>query len=156
MLDDLETGPERDAAAAAAIALDNWLAIARPIETITARIETTLSERHSICLSAYEVMAHLAGKRGWTHLSEVCRAIARSQPRISRLVAQMQHEGLVDRDRVDGDGRAVQLNLTRKGRRVYFAASETLVSTLEQVSRENTSIARLLDSRNAFPAPERG
>ncbi|NYH52899.1 MULTISPECIES: hypothetical protein [Nocardiopsis] len=57
--------------------------------------------------------------------------------------------GLVDRARVDGDGRAFQLRLTRKGRRVYFAASATLVEVFEQVTRENTLVTRLLATRTA-------
>ena len=141
------TESELGTAAAADRTLSAWLGISRPVEAITARLETNLSERHSICLSAYEVMSHLAGKRGWIPLSEVCGAIARSQPRISRLVTQMQQEGLVDRARVDGDGRAFQLHLTRKGRRVYFAASETLVDTFDQAAREDTLLDQLLAAR---------
>jgi DNA-binding MarR family transcriptional regulator len=148
---DTDTESDLGTAVAANRTLDAWLSIARPVEATTARIESALSDRHAICLSAYEIMKHLAGKRGWTPLSEVCKEIARSQPRISRLVTQMQKEGLVDRTRVDGDGRAFQLHLTRKGRRVYFAASETLVETFDQAARENPLFDQLLAVRTGWP-----
>ena len=92
-------------------------------------------------------MKQLAGKHGWTPLSEVCKEIARSRPRVSRLVTQMQNEGLVDRTRVDGDGRALRLHLTRKGRRVYFAASETLVEAFDQAARDNPLFDQFLAVR---------
>ncbi|MDT0329870.1 MarR family winged helix-turn-helix transcriptional regulator [Nocardiopsis lambiniae] len=145
--DDRDTESVIGNAVAAGRALDAWLGVARPIEAATADIETALGDRHSICLSAYEIMTHLAGNRGWTPLSQVCKAIDRSQPRISRLVTQMQNEGLVDRGRVDGDGRAFQLKLTRKGRRVHFAASSTLVEVFERIHREDPVVARLLAAR---------
>lgn len=141
--DDLDTESDIGAAAAAERALEGWLGVARPVEAVNTELETALSDRHSICVSAYEIMAHLAGNRGWTPLSAVCKAVDRSQPRISRLVTQMQNEGLVERTRVDGDGRAFQLRLTRKGRRVYFAASATLVEAFERIRRERPLVSRL-------------
>jgi DNA-binding MarR family transcriptional regulator len=126
------------------LALDAWLSVARPVETVSARIEAELGERHSICLSAYEIMTHLVTHPGWTPLSDVCRAVARSQPRISRLVTQMQDRGLVERARVAGDGRAFQIQLTPEGGRVYTEASKTLIGTLEEATGEHTPLAGLL------------
>ncbi|GHC73680.1 hypothetical protein GCM10007079_07840 [Nocardiopsis terrae] len=130
--------------AAAHRALEAWLGIARPVEAVSARVEAKLGEQHSLCLSAYEIMAHLIGHPGWTPLSEVCRAVGRSQPRISRLVTQMQDQGLVDRERVAGDGRAFQLRLTDEGHRVHSRASTTLARTLEEATREHPPLAELL------------
>lgn len=139
-------------------ALDAWLSITRPLEAASTHLESALGRHHGICLSAYEVMNHLAARHGWTPMSDVCQAIARSQPRISRLVAQMQEEGLVERARLDGDGRAYRLLLTRKGRRVYRAASDTLIELLGQVSREDTPVGRHLGAKiaHSVAAPKVG
>ncbi|MDE3723975.1 MarR family transcriptional regulator [Nocardiopsis sp. N85] len=134
---------------AAGRALDSWLGIARPVEAIGAALESALGEHHAICLTAYEIMRLLSDDGGWTPLAEVCRAVDRSQPRISRLVTQMQDEGLVDRARVDGDGRAFRIRLTPRGREVHAAASVTLVEVLDRAAREDSPVTRLLGARTA-------
>lgn len=141
--EEVESGDTADGRSA----LEAWLEIVRPVETVTNRLETALSEKYSICVSAYEIMSCLVSSRGWTPLSEICRAVGRSQPRISRLVTQMQDADLVDRERVEGDGRAFQIRLTRKGRRVFHAASDVVSEVLHEASNEDTPIARLLAAR---------
>ncbi|WP_050668828.1 MarR family winged helix-turn-helix transcriptional regulator [Luteipulveratus halotolerans] len=134
-------------------ALEAWLAVSRPVEEATARIETALSQAHSICLTAYEISDFLAGRHGWTPLSQVCHAVGRSQPRISRLVTQMMDEGLLKRVRDEADGRAFQLRLTRKGRRVYAASSGTLAQLLAQIAAEGTPLSAQL--AGVLPAGDR-
>lgn len=131
-------------------ALEAWLAVARPVEEATVRIETALSQRHSICLTAYEISDFLAGRHSWIPLSQVCQAVGRSQPRISRLVMQMLEEGLVERIRDEADGRAFRLRLTRKGRRVYAASSLTLAEVMSQVAAEETPLGAQLAASMPF------
>lgn len=125
-------------------ALDRWLAISRPVEKISGRLEAALSQRHGVSLSGYEVLSRLVARRGWTSMSEICEVIELSQPRLSRLVAQLCDGGLVEREQVDGDGRAFQVRLTRKGRRVYGASSESVVELLEQAAASPGPVAALL------------
>lgn len=121
--------------------LSSWFQIARPVEDVTARLEATLSQRHGICLSAFEVMSSLSAHRGWKLLSQVCGEVSRSQPRISRLVTQMEGRGLVNRTKVPGDGRATQLRLTSEGDDVFAAAGDTLVEILRGVTADEGPLA---------------
>jgi DNA-binding MarR family transcriptional regulator len=52
-------------------------------------------------------------------LREVAEASAMDSPTASRQVVQLEQEGLVERRTAEGDARAVELRLTRKGRTVY-------------------------------------
>lgn len=128
-------------------ALAAWLSVVRPIEAAQQRIETSLNEKHALCLTAYEVMECLSEQRGWTPMSTVCTSVGRSQPRLSRLVMQMEERGLVDRAKVDGDKRAFQINLTRKGRRTFQAASSTVASSLIQIAAQQDVAGAALRER---------
>lgn len=125
-------------------ALESWLAIARPVAAITQRLETALTQRHAISLGGYEVLAMLASRRGWTPMLDICESVELSQPRLSRLVAQIAEDGLVEREKMEHDGRAFQVRLTRKGRRVHGAAEETLLEVLARESEATGPVPKLL------------
>ncbi len=131
-----EIGTPAEGRESASVALTAWLAVARPIEEAQQRIESGLGDRHALCLTAYEVMKCLAEQQGWTPMSVVCATVGRSQPRISRLVTQMEDRGLVDRSKVAGDKRAFQLKLTREGAHVLEDASLTLSESLAHIAAQ--------------------
>lgn len=113
-------------------ALSRWKSIARPIEQLNARLEDELSTRHGLCVSAYEVLYILSTREERTPLTEVVKNVDRSQPRVSRLVTQLEERGLVDRH-PDPDGRKRQLGLTPEGHRALQAASTTISIVFEDV-----------------------
>lgn len=131
----------------ASAALAAWLAVARPVEMAQQRIESALGDRHGLCLTAYEVMECLSARQGWTPMSVVCATVGRSQPRISRLVSQMEARGLVDRSKMAGDKRAFQLNLTREGGRVLEDASATLLENLADIAAQQDAAGAALRER---------
>lgn len=118
----------------AAAALAAWRAVSHPFEVAQHDIEATLGDRHSLCLTAYEVMQCLSARQGGTPLSVVCETVERSQPRISRLVTQMEDRGLVGRSKSPDDRRAFQISLTAEGRLMFGEASDTLAECLGQIS----------------------
>lgn len=134
-------------AGGASAALEAWLAVARPIEAAQQRIESALGDRHALCLTAYEVMECLTTQPGWTAMSVVCATVGRSQPRLSRLVAQMEDRGLVDREKVPGDKRAFQIRLTSEGEVVFQAASGTLAEALAHIAAQEDSAGAALRDR---------
>jgi DNA-binding MarR family transcriptional regulator len=68
--------------------------------------------------AGYAVLRSLADG-GTLSLREVAAASAMDSPTASRQVVQLEQEGLVERRTAEGDARAVELTLTRKGRTVY-------------------------------------
>lgn len=125
-------------------ALESWLAISRPVTAVERRLEAALAQRHAISLSGYEVLSMLASRRGWTPMLDICESVELSQPRLSRLVAQIAEGGLVEREKMENDGRAFQIRLTRKGRRVHGAAAETVAEVLVAASTAPGPVAALL------------
>lgn len=111
-------------------ALSRWRAILRPMEQVNARIEAELSSHHNLCISGYEILHFLASRRGKTPLTQVCQHVDRSQPRISRLITQLEERGMVERYRADTDARAFQVAITRKGRRILQNSSATIIGIL--------------------------
>lgn len=155
VVDDIDSHDDQDQAVSqAAGILAAWLTIARPITTSHQQIETALNERHALCLTAYEVMACLNDRHGWTPMSAVCKTVDRSQPRLSRLVKQMEDRGLVDRAQLAGDKRAFQLNLTRKGRRTYRSAATTVLESLQSIETRDDYSGQALRRRHSLTADE--
>src|SRR5262245_50290472 len=66
-------------------------------------------------------------------LSELASAEQVTLPTMSRLVAAMEREGLVRRERDPGDGRAVRLQATAKGRRITERGRESRLALLESL-----------------------
>jgi DNA-binding MarR family transcriptional regulator len=66
-------------------------------------------------------------------LSELASAEQVTLPTMSKLVAAMEREGLVRRERDPGDGRAVRLHATAKGRRLIERGRERRLALLESL-----------------------
>jgi DNA-binding MarR family transcriptional regulator len=80
-------------------------------------------------LSALSVLV-FAGRKTVSELAALERV---KVPTMSRLVAAMEDEGMVRRERHGSDARAVVLHATTKGRRVLDRARELRLSVLEEL-----------------------
>jgi DNA-binding MarR family transcriptional regulator len=88
-------------------------------------------------------------------LSELASAEQVTLPTMSKLVAAMEREGLVRRERDPGDGRAVRLHATAKGRRVIERGRERRLALLESLLHDASAreveivrqAAEIVDSR---------
>lgn len=130
-----------------AATLAAWRAVSHPFEVAQHDIESTLGDRHSLCLTACEVMQCLSARQGGTPLSVVCETVERSQPRISRLVTQMEERGLVKRSKSPDDKRAFQISLTAEGRLTFGEASDTLAECLRQISERRNVAGEAFSER---------
>ncbi|MFG2049475.1 MarR family winged helix-turn-helix transcriptional regulator [Micromonospora sp. NPDC048935] len=104
----------------------NWLSLVRLCNDLTQTIERELAREHQMCASAYELMAVLAFVRGWTRLVDLTAQVSRSQSQVSRLVAQMEAAGAVERTAAPEDGRGSQVRLTDSGRELFAKATVTI------------------------------
>jgi DNA-binding MarR family transcriptional regulator len=103
-----------------------WLEMMRACNRLTQSIERELAREHRLCVSAYELMSALVPATGWTRLVELTERVSRSQPQVSRLVAQMEAAGVLQRTASPDDGRGTQVRLTEAGRDLYAAATATI------------------------------
>lgn len=103
-----------------------WLEMMRACNRLTQSIERELAREHRLCVSAYELMSALVPATGWTRLVELTERVSRSQPQVSRLVAQMEAAGVLQRTASPDDGRGTQVRLTEAGRDLYAAATDRM------------------------------
>lgn len=97
-------------------------------------LSTTLENAHGLSLHAFEVLLHLAAfsPDGSLRLAQLADQAPLSQSRVSRLVAQLDAQGLVARASAPDDARAVDVTITDAGLALFHKAQETHLADLNQ------------------------
>lgn len=81
--------------------------------------------RHGLCASDFEVLDVLADRRNATgggcsyRVQEISERVHLSQSALSRLIARLEKDGLVERALCPEDRRGVRVALTTKGRSLH-------------------------------------
>jgi DNA-binding MarR family transcriptional regulator len=111
-----------------------FLGLVRAGETLARGLDAELERDHGISLRAHEVLLVLAlfAPGGRLRMAELNGLTPLSQSRVSRLVAELEARGLVERSRADGDGRGVQVSITAQGIEKFRAAQDTHMAGLER------------------------
>jgi DNA-binding MarR family transcriptional regulator len=100
------------------------------------RLDQDLEEAGKVPLNTYDILVQLAEHGGRLRLRDLVERVVLSQPGLSRKVARLEDEGLVERERDPTDGRGILVRLTRAGRAALRTASVVHISGVE---REFTS-----------------
>lgn len=104
--------------------VDQW----RDILALHARTQCELDRalhRHGLCASDFEVLDVLADARRATgsdcsyRVQEISERVHLSQSALSRLIARLEKDGLVERGMCSEDRRGVRVALTTKGRTLH-------------------------------------
>ena len=89
-------------------------------------MEGDLIAEHRLTLGAYEVLESLDEHvDGGLRMTELADAVLLSRSGVTRLVDRLERLGLVDRVRVNSDGRGVRAQITERGRQRLHRASST-------------------------------
>jgi DNA-binding MarR family transcriptional regulator len=112
-----------------------FLGLVRAGETIAHELSAELEKAHGISLRAFEVLLFLAvfAPEGHLRLTELIERTPLSQSRVSRLVAELDDRGLVERLPADADRRGVLVSITRHGVDTFRAAQDTHLAGLERL-----------------------
>ncbi|CAL9367548.1 MarR family winged helix-turn-helix transcriptional regulator [Streptomyces sp. enrichment culture] len=97
--------------------VDQW----RDILALHARTQCELDRAlgpHGLCASDFEVLDVLAAG-GAYRVQEISEQVHLSQSALSRLIARLEKDGLVERGLCPEDRRGVRVALTRKGRALH-------------------------------------
>ena len=97
------------------------------------RLGHELEDAGKIPLSTYDVLAQLAESGGRLRLRDLVDRVVLSQPGLSRKVARLAEEGLVDRVPDPTDGRGVLVKLTRSGRAALRSAAVVHITGVERL-----------------------
>ncbi len=111
-----------------------FLGLVRAGETLDRALDAELSARHSLTLRAFEVLLFLAvfSARGSMRMSDLIAQAPLSQSRVSRLVAELEARGLVERRGVADDARAWEVTITPLGLKTFRAAQDTHLDQLDR------------------------
>lgn len=103
------------------------------------RLGHELEEAGKIPLSTYDVLAQLAESGGRLRLRDLVDRVVLSQPGLSRKVARLEEEGLVERLPDPTDGRGVVVKLTRTGRGALRSAAVVHIAGVERAFTDRIS-----------------
>ncbi|HZM68219.1 MAG TPA: MarR family transcriptional regulator [Nakamurella sp.] len=124
-----------------------WTALLHAQARIINRLAGDLDAAGMIPLGTYDVLVQLSENRGRLRLKDLVHRVVLSQPGLSRKVARLEDEGLVERLADPTDGRGVIVHITRAGRSALRRASGLHIPGIE---REFTS--RITDQEAAVLA----
>jgi DNA-binding MarR family transcriptional regulator len=103
-----------------------WKGLMARHAAVSCALGAALNHSHGIGVHEFEVLENLAAAEdGKRRIQELADAVALSQSALSRLVARLEREGLVERCICDVDRRGIYANLTDAGRERHTQALPT-------------------------------
>jgi DNA-binding MarR family transcriptional regulator len=105
---------------------ETWLRIVQVHDRITARVDSALHRQHGLSMTGFEVLRRIAESPDQrATMGEVAEAVGLSRPGVTSTVNRLVAEGLVLRERGDGDRRLLHARLTEAGRARVAEAART-------------------------------
>lgn len=122
-----------------------WAGLLRVHAALVPLLDQELQSAHGLPLTWYDVLLELnaaAGRR--LTMSELGEAAVVSRSRVSRVVAELEKAGLVERMANPGDGRSAFAKITQAGRARLRAAAPTYLAAIDRhfTSRMTATEAR--------------
>ena len=105
---------------------ETWLRIEQVHDRITHRVDSALHTLHGLSLTGFEALRRIAESPGeQASMGEVAEAVGLSRPGVTSTINRLVADGLVLRERGDGDRRLLHARLTAAGRERVLAAART-------------------------------
>src|SRR4051812_47077082 len=105
---------------------ETWLRIVQVHDRITPRVASALHRQHGLSLTGFEALRRIADAPGErATMGELAEALGLSRPGVTSTVNRLVADGLVLRERGDGDRRLLHARLTPAGRGRVTAAAGT-------------------------------
>lgn len=103
-------------------------------DRLARELDRELQHNHGLALRAFEVLLFLAvfSQNGRLRMSELADNCPLSQSRVSRLVAELESRGLVERATAPDDARGVVVSITDQGRERFRQAQDTHLQGLRE------------------------
>src|SRR5438105_758581 len=95
--------------------LEAWDSFLRAHATLMRRLEVDLAQATGLALADFDVLAQLARAGGELRMTDLASRVLVSRSGMTRRVARLVEEGLVQRANADADGRGVVVTLTDAG-----------------------------------------
>jgi DNA-binding MarR family transcriptional regulator len=103
-----------------------WQALLHAHHQVTRKLDAELREEHRLPLGAYDVLLRLArAPEQRLRMTELAEKVLLSPSGLTRVVDRLVADGLVRRDRFQGDARVTMARLTSRGRQRLRRAART-------------------------------
>ena len=103
-----------------------WQALLHAHHQVTRTLDAELRAEHGLPLNAYDVLLRLArAPDRCLRMTELAERVLMSPSGLTRVVDRLVADGLVQRDRFEGDARVMLARLTDQGRRLLRRAAAT-------------------------------
>ena len=112
--------------------VNGWYALLLTHDTVAARIDAVLKERHRLSFSAVEILCQLNDSEPQAVRTLANQLISVSPTRASRLVQELIDMGHLERSADQSDGRVSLISLTKSGRRFAKAVEQTLITAVKE------------------------
>lgn len=117
-----------------------WLGLLETYERIVRELDRRLLREHRLPLKTFETLIQLAHTPGEEMaISELAEQAMLSPSRMSRLVMQLERDGLVARRRSSADARSTFAAITPKGKETLLEAAPTYLTTVRRLLIERLS-----------------
>ena len=105
---------------------ETWLRIVQVHDRITRRVDSALHLQHDLSLTGFEVLRRLAESPGArASMGDLAEAVGLSRAGVTSTMNRLVAEGLVLRERGEGDRRLLHARLTPAGRQRIEQAAGT-------------------------------
>lgn len=129
-----------------------WIALVSLGELLPQALDAQLTADAGLINFEYAILSVLTTAPDNTlRMGDLAAALGSAAPKLSKAVRRLEGRGLVERVPCPGDGRAINVHLTREGRRIWLKATpphialarDTLLADI--TDRELTALAELLE-----------
>ena len=124
--------------------LEAWQGFLRTNSRVARLLDADLARRHGLSESRYDVLIQLGlAPRRRLRMTTLAQEVLMSPSGLSRLVDELQSEGLVERERRDDDARSFDVVLTPAGRSRLRAANRTHLQRVRELFLDRLTDAQL-------------
>src|SRR6202020_2874680 len=128
-----------------------WIDLLQKSKQLTRVIDAELEARFDLTLSTVELLGRLgAASDRCLRLTALASACGLSLSRVSRLAAELERRGLLERRPCDDDGRAVEAHLTRAGLELLREAQEVHFASVKRAFFDRLAESELQPLATAF------
>jgi DNA-binding MarR family transcriptional regulator len=128
-----------------------WQALLHAHHEVTGKLDADLRQEHGLSLGDYDVLLRLARAPGRRlRMTELADRVLLSPSGLTRMVDRLETEGLVQRDRFEGDARVTLARLTDRGRHLLRRAARTHLRGIREHFTGRVSEAQLRNVASAL------
>ena len=121
-----------DAPTLGAAGMRGWRSLLLAHSRLLAELDEGLQREHGFTIGDYDVLVHLArAPEQRRRMCDLAAAVLLSPSGLSRRVARLERDGLVERRRAESDARSIEAGLTDEGQRLFLELNRTHLAAVK-------------------------